>query len=144
LCCASIGIAVALIDGMRDLNKIETFKEADDLLIAVYRLSAGFPAEERYGLRAQLREAALSAPTNIAEGSARFSTREYCRFLEIAHGSARESWYLLTVSKRLEYLKPEDDLVIERYDGLQRGLLAQIRSLQRRGDGDRPDKRRQE
>jgi four helix bundle protein len=116
---------------MRDLNKLENFREADDLVIAVYTLSAGFPPEEKYGLRAQLREAAVSVPTNIAEGSARSSTREYCRFLEIARGSARESWYLLTLSKRLGYLKSEADVLIQRYDGLQAGLFAQARGLER-------------
>ena len=73
-------------------------------MLRVYRLTKSFPPEERYGLTSQLRRAALSVPTNIAEGSKRQTNAEYARFLNIAEGSLAETEYLLMVSRDLEYL----------------------------------------
>jgi four helix bundle protein len=88
----------------RDFRKLHVFQLADDLLMRVYRTAASFPPEERYTLQAQLRRAALSAPTNIVEGSARRTTREYLNFINIAAGSATEARYLADVSCRLGFL----------------------------------------
>ena len=88
----------------RDHQKLMVFHKADELVILVYRLSRVFPADERYGLRSQLRRAALSIPTNIVEGSARDSRKDYVRFLDIALASAAETEYLLDVATRLGYV----------------------------------------
>lgn len=116
----------------RDHRKLQVFELADSLVLAVYNVSRGFPASERFGLLAQLRRSALSAATNIVEGSARRTTREYCNFFNQANGSAAESRYLLTVAGRLHYAD-EGELapLIERYDALQRGLQAMIHTLER-------------
>jgi four helix bundle protein len=74
------------------------------LVLQIYRLTKSFPPEERYGLTSQLRRAALSVPTNIAEGSKRHTNPEYARFLNIAEGSLAETEYLVMVSRDLGYL----------------------------------------
>ena len=73
-------------------------------MLQVYQVTKTFPPEERYGLTSQLRRAALSVPTNIAEGSKRLTNAEYARFLNIAEGSLAETEYLLMVGRDLGYL----------------------------------------
>lgn len=75
---------------MRDHTKLRAFELADELAVAIYRLTCDFPKEEIYGLTSQMRRAAVSVPSNIIEGAARASEAEYLRFLEIAFGSLRE------------------------------------------------------
>lgn len=95
---------------MRDYTKIEAWRLADDLTVAVYEVSRSFPREELYGLTSQLRRAASSVPANIAEGSARESKRDYLHFLYIARGSLTETQYFLHLAARLGYLNANDDL----------------------------------
>jgi len=77
------------------------------LTLEIYKLSKSFPGDERFGLVLQLRRAAASVPTNIAEGSKRLSNPEYAHFLNIAEGSLAETQYLLLLSRDLGYLSPE-------------------------------------
>lgn len=106
-----------------DFKKLDVFQMADQLVIEVYRTTQSFPREERYGLQAQLRRASVSVPCNIVEGSARSSNKEYAQFLRIACGSASEARYLLTVARRLGYLKPNTASQVEqRFDRIVRGL----------------------
>jgi len=75
---------------MRDFRKLEVAVRARDLVVVVYESTARFPAQERYGLAAQMRRAAVSVASNIAEGTGRGGEREFLRFLYIALGSATE------------------------------------------------------
>lgn len=92
----------------RDHQKLTVFHKADELVVLVYRFTRAFPADERFGLRSQLRRATLSIPTNIVEGSARESRKDYVRFLDVALGSTAEASYLLHVSERLEYIEASE------------------------------------
>jgi four helix bundle protein len=92
----------------RDPYKLGVFHRAHSLTLNVYGLTRLLPEDERYGLSAQLRRAAVSVPTNLVEGSARLTGREYQRFVGIALGSATEVRYLLGVVVDLGYPKPDD------------------------------------
>ena len=75
-----------------------------DLVVEVYTATDGFPARELYGLTQQLRRAAVSIPSNIAEGHGRRTDRDFARYLSIAHGSACETETQLAIAERLGYL----------------------------------------
>jgi four helix bundle protein len=88
----------------RDHRKLRVFQLADDLVVRVYHATKMLPSEERYGLQAQIRRAAISTACNIVEGCARRSSKEYGHFLNVAFGSGAEARYLLGVATRLEML----------------------------------------
>ena len=98
---------------MRDHTQLRAFELADEVAMLVYRVTAGFPKEELFGLTSQIRRAAVSVPSNIVEGCARDSEAEYLRLLNIAFGSLRELRYQLNLSKRLGFLRNEDSCLLE-------------------------------
>jgi len=79
-------------------HDLDTWKVAVDLVRAVYELTADFPREEKYGLTAQMRRAAVSVPSNIAEGAARSSKKEFGHYLVMARGSLAELETQLRIS----------------------------------------------
>ena len=89
-------------------ERFDSWKLTHQLALAIYQATEQWPANERYGLTAQIRRAALSAPTNIAEGSAKRGRREFRRYLDIALGSLSEVSYLLRFSRDRGILKTED------------------------------------
>src|SRR5262245_22286298 len=115
----------------RDHRKLRVFDLADDLVLEVYRITRSFPPEERYGLQAQLRRATLSAATNIDEGCARKTEKDFANFINVATGSAAESRYLVDVSIRLGFLSATKHReVLERLDQLVAQLKALANSLE--------------
>jgi four helix bundle protein len=88
---------------MQRFTELKVWQRAHRLVLDVYRLTAAFPADERFGLTSQLRRAAASVPTNVAEGSKRQSNAEYARFLNIAEGSLAEAEYLLMLARDLGF-----------------------------------------
>jgi four helix bundle protein len=96
----------------------------------VYKLTAKFPSEERYGLTSQLRRAAVSVPSNIAEGQARQSTREFIQFLSHAEGSLAEVETQLLLSVELEFAKQADvQPSLQEIDELQKMLVGLRKKL---------------
>ena len=91
---------------MQHFTKLLVWQRSHKLVLAIYAASVGFPRIEQFGLTSQLRRAALSVPTNIAEGSKRQSESDFSRFLNIAEGSLAETEYLLMVSRDLGYIQP--------------------------------------
>ena len=87
---------------------LRVYKESKELVKSVYRLLEKFPKYETYALGDQLRRAVISVPSNIAEGSGRFSIKEKIHFIEIAYGSLSESLCQLDIAHDLEYITDEE------------------------------------
>jgi len=117
-------------DSYKDLI---AWRRAMDLVTEIYRVTRTFPREEMYGLTNQLRRAAVSVPSNIAEGQARFSKKEFHHFLSHARGSLVEIETQITIAENLEYLSPQQTLtLLNQAAGLGRvlnGLIASIKSI---------------
>jgi four helix bundle protein len=92
---------------MRDFRNIQAWHKAHALVLQTYRVTRSFPADERFNLTSQVRRAALSIPTSIAEGCGRETDRELARFLQIAAGSASELEYLMLAARDLSYIDAE-------------------------------------
>ena len=82
------------------------WRKAMDLVTDIYLVTKAFPRDEQYGLTSQLRRAAVSVPSNIAEGQARFSRKEFHHFLSHARGSLVEVETQVTMAQNLGYLGP--------------------------------------
>ena len=101
-----------------------------NLVGSIYSLTAVFPREERYGLSSQMRRAAVSVPSNIAEGAARETSKEFIRYLYIARGSLAELETQLLIAERLNYTA-ELGCVQEKIDEVSAPLNGLINHLKR-------------
>lgn len=93
---------------MRNYQQLRVWSNAHGFVIDIYRTTAEFPSAERFGLTSQLRRAAVSIPSNIAEGAGRSSRSDYTRFLGYALGSANECEAQLLIARDLEFVTPEN------------------------------------
>ena len=91
-----------------DYRNLQIWQKAVDLCVEVYHLTKKLPKEETYALSDQMRRAVVSIPSNIAEGYARRSTKEYLNFLSIANGSRTELETQLIICNRIGYLEDTD------------------------------------
>ena len=116
----------------RPHKRLVVWQVAVDLVVHVHETARRFPAVERFGLVAQMNRAALSIPSNIAEGAARRSHKEYLQFLYVARASASELDTQLEIALRLNYLSTKDHegLQVE-LDRVAKMLNALIRALSR-------------
>lgn len=115
---------------IRSYRDLRVWQEGMDLAEAVYAAPQSFPADERFGLTSQLRRAAVSVPSNIAEGWGRGATGEYKQFLRYARASLREIETQWLLAGRLGFLSPEAVADLEqRADRLGRQLLSLMRAL---------------
>ncbi len=93
---------------IQSYKEMIVWQKAMELCTEIYRVSRKFPHEELYALTNQIRRAAVSIPSNIAEGQARKSTPEFVNFLSIAKGSLAELETQMEIAVRLKYLRSED------------------------------------
>ena len=87
-----------------DTDKLILWKKSHELVLLIYEITKDFPKEELFCLISQIRRAAVSVPSNIVEGKARNSNKEYKRFLLISRGSLEELKYQLLLAKDLKYI----------------------------------------
>lgn len=90
---------------MVDYRKYKVWQKAHELVIEVYKQTDVFPKSELFNLTSQIKRAAISIPTNIAEGCGRQTQKELIRFLYISSGSAHELEYLMLLSSELNYIE---------------------------------------
>lgn len=93
---------------MFNFEKLEAWQKAVDFGCLIYEASTNFPVDERFGLTTQLRKAAVSISSNLAEGSSRSSRADYARFVEIASGSLFEVVSQAFIARRRTYLAESD------------------------------------
>lgn len=113
---------------IQHFEDLQAWQKSYELVLATYRYTAEFPVEERFGLTQQLRRAAVSVPSNIAEGWGRQSRADFMRFLEIARGSVYEVRTQIKLSIDLGYAL-NDDAPLGLVGDVDRLLNALIRSL---------------
>jgi four helix bundle protein len=118
---------------MRDFRKLAVGESACELAIAVYKGTERFPPYERYGLATQMRRAAVSIASNIAEGTGRGGEREFLHFLYIALGSATELAIQVDIAVALGFLDAEEGAALrDRTNHVQRMLNRLTASVRRR------------
>ncbi|MBQ6519562.1 MAG: four helix bundle protein [Anaerolineaceae bacterium] len=100
---------------MASFRELKVWQKAVDLVIEVYRLCKYLPREETYALSDQMRCAAVSIPSNIAEGQARNSNKDFIRFLYIAQGSRAELETQFEICKKLDFILNDELLIAENY-----------------------------
>lgn len=111
-------------------DELAVWQKAMGWVTDIYKLSATFPMDERFGLTSQIRRAAVSIPSNIAEGHGRKSTGAYLNHLSIAHGSLMEVETQLQISARLELIDPDSlPPLISKTNEIGKMLNGLIRSL---------------
>jgi four helix bundle protein len=116
---------------MRPHKNLLVWKDAIELVEIIYNLSNKFPESEKFGLTSQLKRAVVSIPTNIAEGAARNTKKEFIQFLYISSGSLSEVDTLITIASNLNYIKKEEFEVItqkmDKVSALLNGLIKKLK-----------------
>ncbi len=117
---------------MIDYKNYKVWQRSHKLVLAIYSITDTFPKAEQFGLVSQMNRAAVSVPTNIAEGCGRETQKELIRFLYISSGSAHELDYLLLVSKELGFIKEsEANVLLKEIDEIKKMLAALIKTIQK-------------
>lgn len=111
---------------IQSYQDLKIWQKGMDLVIEIYQITTNFPSDEKFGLTNQLRRAAVSVPSNIAEGQSRQYSGEFRQFLYIALGSLSEIETQITIASRLQYL---DQLKAEKLKALITEIKKMTRSL---------------
>lgn len=116
-------------------KKLEVWQESVALATNIYQITEPFPKSEIYGLTSQMRRAVVSVPSNIAEGAARFYTKEFVQFLSIAGGSLSELDTQVEIAANLGYLTAQQkENVDERIDSISKKLAGLINKLRKQNE----------
>ncbi len=127
------------MDAQRPHEKLEAWKRSIDLAVSVYKLTKAFPAAEKYGLISQMRRAAVSVGSNIAEGAGRGSTGYYMHHLYIAQGSLSELETQLVISNRLGFIDDDKFTAIKEQTMIIGKMISSLlRSLRAKGVSEAP------
>ena len=119
-------------------HRLEAWQQALALVKTIYTQTSSFPKTELYGLTSRMRRAAVSIPSNIAEGAARETTPEFLRFLYIARGSLAELETQILIARDLNYIVDITTVMneLERVSGLLNGLIRSLKSRSPRASED--------
>ncbi|MBT8352807.1 MAG: four helix bundle protein [Deltaproteobacteria bacterium] len=116
---------------LKNYKELKVWQKSYQLCLEIYKITKRFPTEEKYGLTSQIRRAAVSVPSNIAEGYGRKTTPEYIRFLYIAYGSNCEMETQILLSCDLDYIEADKLEILQGSIGeIERMLKALIKSLE--------------
>lgn len=117
---------------MRKFKNLEIWNLGKSVALATYKITRQMPPEELYGLTSQMRRAAISIPSNIAEGCSRSSNKDFARFLEISIGSAFELETQVILSLELAYIENEEAIqLMDQLGQLQLKINAFIKSVKK-------------
>ncbi len=111
---------------MQNYKDLLVWSKSHELVLKVYTLTKDFPKEETFGLVSQLRRAVTSIPTNIAEGSGRFTQKDFASFLQISLGSCQEVEYLAFLSTELKFISKADFDLINKSIGEIKAMLISL------------------
>ena len=115
---------------MHNFKELRVWKEAIELAKLVYKTSVRFPEVEKYGLKSQVNRAAVSVPSNIAEGAGRGSNKEFAQFLKIALGSAHEVETQMILAEAFGYVtETENKQLMQQIADVQKMLNGLINKL---------------
>lgn len=112
---------------MRNFRELKVWNDARELVKVIYQLSDEFPKDEKFGLVAQMKRCSISVPANIAEGSAKYSQKDFIRFLQISLGSLYELESHIILSQDLQFLsKNQVSKIVNQIQTLQKRVSALI------------------
>jgi four helix bundle protein len=115
---------------VKDFHELKVWQKAHSLTLSIYKVTAGFPNEERFGLTSQVRRASSSIAANLAEGCGRTGDAEFARYCSIAMGSASELEYHLLLASDLNLIQPgEHDELSSRTTEVKRMLAVLLQKL---------------
>jgi four helix bundle protein len=114
-------------ESIKTHKDLEVWKQAMDMAEKAYFKTSTFPLHEQFGLTSQIRRSAISIPSNIAEGAARQTSKEFIHYLYISLGSLSEAETQLLIAKRLGYIS--DDVIFSDLESIRKMLLGLVKSL---------------
>ena len=111
---------------MQNYKELQVWRKSHEISLSIYKITQSFPKEEVFGLVSQLRRASVSIPTNIAEGSGRFTQKDFASFLQISLGSSQEVEYLILLSKELNYITEAEFILLDKSIGEIKAMLISL------------------